>query len=87
MKMTDGNRTIEITMKTWNGTGYTPDFSNDFFVAGSLSRVWVDRLNEEVFFVEDVSYCIDCANDWKNSQGDFCCDEPNENNFVFVYDI
>lgn len=33
MKMTDGKKTVEITMKVWNdfNTGYSPNWSNDFF--------------------------------------------------------
>lgn len=31
MKMTDGCKTINITMREWNGSGYGPDFSQDFF--------------------------------------------------------
>jgi hypothetical protein len=34
-----------------------------------------------------VDYCIDQANDWKNSKGDFSGDEPNENNTVTVEEI
>ena len=39
MKMTDGTRTVEITMRKWTDHGYTPDFSNDFFDAGGLPLV------------------------------------------------
>lgn len=86
MRLTDGKRTINIEMQVWeeNGcTGYGPDFSLDFFNAGDLPY---DE-EKELYIVDDVDYCIDQANDWKNSIGDFSCDVPNENNAVFIEDI
>ena len=35
-RFTDGKRTLEITMKVWNGNGYDPDWSNDCFEVGGL---------------------------------------------------
>lgn len=87
MKMTDGTRTVEIRMCKWTDNGYTPDFSNDFFDAGKLPLVHIKRLNEEVYQVDDVEYCIDQAMDWKASEGDFWDDEPDECNIVFVKDL
>ena len=29
-KLTDGKRTVGITMNTWTGTQYTEDWSSDF---------------------------------------------------------
>ena len=73
MKMTDGKRTIDIQMKVWNGSGYGPDWSIDFFDAGSLPR------NEDgVDVVDDVDYCIDQAREWE---------AEDENNCVFVEDL
>lgn len=83
MKLTDGKKTVEIEMKVWQGNGYSPDWSIDFFNAGSL-KYDEDR---DVHYVEDVDYCIEQAEDWKNSTGDFADDEPNENNRVFVTEL
>lgn len=58
MKITDGNRTVEIRIQRWNGSGYDPDWSNDFFEAGSLPY---DEENE-TYTVDDVEYCIEMAN-------------------------
>ena len=79
-KLTDGKRTVGITMNIWTGTQYTEDWSSDFFQVGGL------KYNEELeaYIVDDVEYCIDQAMDWKDSKGDFCEDEPNENNNVDV---
>ena len=38
MRLTDGKRTVEITMQEWAGNEYTPDWSADFFEAGGLPR-------------------------------------------------
>lgn len=73
MKMTDGKRTIDIRMKVWNGSGYDPDWSIDFFDAGSLPR------NEDgVYVVDDVDYCIDQAREWE---------AEDEDNDVFVEEL
>ena len=67
MKLYDGKKLVEIKMRTWTGSGYTPDWSTDFFDAGSL------KYNEdlEASEVEDVDYCISQAYDWMNGEGDF----------------
>jgi len=72
MKLTDGSKTIEITMMSWQGSGWSPDISKDFFNAGSLP------FDEEknVYTVPDVDYCIDQAEDWKYSRGDHYSDSP-----------
>lgn len=67
MKLICGNRLTEITMRTWTGNGYTPDWSQDFFSAGILP--YNDAI--EAYEVEDIDYCIDQAQDWKNGEGDY----------------
>lgn len=66
-KLTDGKKTVEITMKMWKYGQYTPDWSNDFFEVGGL------EYDEELdaYKVNDVDYCIEQAEDWKNGVGDF----------------
>ena len=84
MKMTDGKKTIEIEMVSWNGSGYNPDWSQDFFDAGSL------QYDEEtnIYKVDDVDYCVEQANDCVNHIGDFYDGEPaSEDDFVFVTDV
>ena len=34
MKITDGKKTVEIRIQRWNGSGYDPDWSNDYFPPG-----------------------------------------------------
>lgn len=66
-RLTDGKRTIEITMATWDGSGWSPDWSVDFFECGGLE--YDDESN--AYTVDDVNYCIEQAQDWKNGNGDF----------------
>lgn len=73
MTITDGKRTVEIRMMIWNGTGYGPDWSNDFFNAGLLPCD-----DEGVYTVPNVEYCIDAAQGWENE---------DENNAVFVDEL
>lgn len=80
-RLYDGKKIAEITMNVWNGNGYTPDFSLDFFEVGALPY---DE-EKEAYVVDDVDYCIEQANDWKDSNGDFVNDEPNPDNNVDVY--
>ena len=58
MKITDGKKTVEIKIQRWNGSGYDPDWSIDYFSAGS------PPYNEatDTYTVDDVAYCIDMAN-------------------------
>lgn len=59
MKMTDGKRTVEINIMTWNGTGYGQDWSAEYFDAGMLPY---DE-ETDTYTVQDVQYCIDMAED------------------------
>ena len=54
MKITDGRKTVEIEIKRWNGSGYDPDWSADYFCAGSLPH---DE-EADTYRVDDVDYCI-----------------------------
>ena len=85
MKLTDGKRTVEILMMVWTGTGYSPDWSNDFFSAGELP---CDE-NNDVHIVRDVDYCIEQAQDWRNQRGDYADDgcPDQEDRYVEVSDI
>lgn len=65
MKMTDGKRTIEILIHRWNGSGYDPDFSADYFDAGGLPY---DE-ETDTYTVEDVDYCIDMAENGGEGEG------------------
>lgn len=70
MMMTDGRRTVEIEMRTWDGNNYSPDWSVDFFSAPYDEE-------KEMYVVEDVGYCIEQAEDWKNGIGDYVEEFPN----------
>lgn len=86
--ITDEKRTVEITIQRWNGSGYDPDWSQDYFNAGSLPY------DEEkgAYIVPDVQYCIDMAND-TGEEGARCrYDEngdlvPDEDMCVFVNEL
>lgn len=67
MRLYDGTKLVEIKMSNWTGTEYTPDWSQDFFEAGSLAT----DDEHDAYIVDDVDYCIDMANDWRNAEGDF----------------
>lgn len=78
MKLTDGKRTVDIKMQVWDGSGYGPDWSNDFFVAGNLPRI--ENKHGLVYIVKDVGYCIDQATDWAGKHGDYAAVAPWEEN-------
>ena len=71
MRLYDGKKVVNIEMRVWNGNGYDPDWSEDFFEAGCL--VYNEMVN--VYYVFDVNYCIDAANEWA---------DEDDNNYVFV---
>lgn len=89
IKLTDGTRTVEITITSWDGSGYEPDWSMDFFEVGSLPY----NEETETYTVPDVDYCIDQAQDWASATGDFRDDadyytvEEISNRCVFVDEI
>lgn len=72
-------------MVIWDddSTGYSPDWSADFFKAGGLAF----DAEKGAYIVPDVDYCVEQAEDWRDSRGDFSSDAPNENNRVFVEEI
>lgn len=76
MKITDEKKTVEISMKIWNdyNTGYSPDWSQDFFNATTLT--YDDE--EDVFIVDDVDSYIEAAEEWE---------AEDENNAVFVDEL
>lgn len=87
MKMTDGTRTIVIEIRRWNGTGYDPDWSVDYFSAGSL----VYNADTDCYIVQDVQHCIDVAKSasedgacYRNIDGDIVQDNDMR---VLVWDV
>lgn len=77
--MTDGKKLVQVTMKIWNGSGYGPDWANEFFETAGL------EFDGEVdaFMVDDVDYCIEQMEDWKNCTNDYIDDEdPDGNRYV-----
>ena len=74
-RLSDGKRVVEITMNEWTGTGYTPDWSNDFFNVGCLPY---DEEND-YYIVDDIEYCIDQSKDCINCEGDYSDGIVNEN--------
>lgn len=77
MKITDGKKTVEIRVQRWNGSGYDPDWSNDYFNAGALPY------NEETdtYTVDNVDYCIDAANS-ADEDGACCKYDAESGEFV-----
>lgn len=73
LKDRDGKK-VKITMREFTGTGYTPDWSEDFFVAGRLEKDESEA--DTVYLVESVPYCIDQAIDWENGRGDYADEDP-----------
>lgn len=74
-RLTDGKKIVEITMNEWTGTGYTPDWSYDFFNVGSLPY---DE-EKNCYVVADVDYCIEQAKDCISCIGDYSDCVVNEN--------
>ena len=73
-------------MAIWKGSGWSPDWSDDFFEAGRLQY----DAERDARIVKDTEYCIDYAMDWKNGVGDFYSDESTidpEDRLVDVTEI
>ena len=86
-KLFDETRTVGITMREWdnryNEAGL--DWSRDFFEVGTLEY---DE-ERDAYRVNDVAYCVECAEDWANATGDFSEDEVPEyiERQVFVEEV
>ena len=65
----DGNRLVGITLQTWTGNGYTPDWSADAFDVGLLPY---DEARE-AHIVPNVAYCIEWAEAWEAEAPDNMC--------------
>lgn len=83
MKITDGKKTVSIRMMVWEGSGYSPDWSQDFFEAGSLPY----NEDTDTYTVDDVDYCIDQAMEWKETNEGFLGEIKIENNCVWVDEV
>ena len=88
MKLTDGKRTVEITIRRWNGSGWDPDWSVDYFNGSALPY----DLETDTYTVPDVQYCIDMANSTEE-EGARCCHDwdgnpyPDEDMCVEVVEL
>lgn len=77
MKITDGKKTVEIRIQRWNGSGYDPDWSNDYFTAGALPY----NEDTDTYTVDNVDYCIDAANS-ADEEGACCTYDAEAGEFV-----
>lgn len=59
MKIYDGKKMVNIEIRRWEGSGWSPDWSMDYFEAGSLEY----DPERDAFLVNDVDYCIEFASD------------------------
>ena len=57
-RFTDGEKTVEITMRKFDGTNLSPDMSNDIFDAP------LSEGTDETYKVDNVDDLIDYVNDW-----------------------
>lgn len=81
-KFFDGKNILEITIQERTGSGYTPDWSADFFGAGRFT--FNGSIDAHVINCDDsLEYMIEYAEDWENCRGDFYEDEdPDGDRFV-----
>ena len=79
-RLTDGKKTVEITMYEVRDGVELPDWSFDFFETGSLD------LDEEkdAFIVGNVDYCIEQAMEWKNAEGEYSDGTEAEDRYLKI---
>lgn len=79
MKLTDGEKTVEIEMYDWDFFAKREyEFSANFFEGLS------EQDKSGAYIVDDVDYCIDYAKDWENRQGDFYGESDKPSRTVIV---
>lgn len=66
----DNTKAVEVTIREWDADSvqYGPDWSADFF--GINAMEYVDGL-DNAYWVDDVDYCVEQANDMVAGVGDF----------------
>lgn len=81
--LVDDRKAVEVTIREWDEESmhYGPDWSNDFFEVGTLEDV--DGL-DDAYWVDDVDYCVEQADDMVAGVGDFAVDGPQSCQFVDV---
>ena len=81
--LVDDRKAVEITIREWDDESvqYGPDWSNDFFEVGALE--YLDGL-DDAYWVDDVDFCIEQANDMVAGVGDFAEDGPQSRQCVDV---
>lgn len=91
MIICDGERAVDIRIKKWNGSGYDPDWSQDYFTASCMPRYETVE-GDLVYKVNDVQSYIDAAE--STDEDGACCkwDEngdavPDEDMCVFVEEL
>ena len=79
----DKTKAVEVTIREWDADSvqYGPDWSNDFFEINAME--YVDGL-DEAYWVDDVDYCIEQANDMVAGVGDFAEYGPQPCQFIDV---
>ena len=77
MKITDGKKTVEIRIQRWNGSGYDPGWSIDYFTAGALPY----NEDTDTYTVDNVDYCIDAENS-ADEEGACCTYDAEAGEFV-----
>lgn len=85
----DGKNVYNIQMTHWNGTGYDPDWENDFFDIGSLEQIDSPVDTREVgyrwYLVDDCDYLVEQATDCINHRGDYDDGNPvNDDDTIIV---
>lgn len=71
---TDGKKTVEIIMRSWEGGQWSPSWEEDFFENGGLEY---DE-ERDAYIVPDVDYLIEQALDDKYSIGDYTANWDDE---------
>lgn len=66
----DNTKAVEVTIREWDADSvqYGSDWSNDFFEVGALESV---DGSDGAYWVDDVDYCVEQANDMVAGVGDF----------------
>ena len=79
MKITDGKKTVDIRIQRWNDHYYDPDWSADYFNAGSLP--YDEETN--TYTVDSVDSCIEYAN---SASEDGACSKYDEESGEYIRD-
>ena len=71
-RLHDGKKLLDIQMSVWDGSGWGPDWSNDFYAVGDMGLEYDEDL--QAYKVHNVYEALEEAEDWMDNVNEYSDD-------------